>query len=109
MMGTPQHDLEAPVIKSTNALVCLADSERRREAQESVCIRCGKCVTACPMHLSPVFIAQALRQNEVQKLSRLHPQDCIECGCCSYVCPARIPLVELVLNAGTLLEKGGIA
>lgn len=109
MMGSPIQNLEAPVIKSTNALVCLADSERRREAQESVCIRCGKCVTACPMHLSPVFIAQALRQNEVQKLSRLHPQDCIECGCCSYVCPARIPLVELVLNAGTLLEKGGIA
>ena len=109
MMGTPVPDLEVPVIKSTNALVCLADSERRKETPESVCIRCGKCVAACPMHLSPIFIAQALRQNETGKLSRLHPQDCIECGCCSFVCPARIPLVELVRQAGALMEKGGIA
>ena len=109
MMGTPVPDLEVPVIKSTNALVCLADSERRKETPESVCIRCGKCVAACPMHLSPIFIAQALRQNETRKLSRLHPQDCMECGCCSFVCPARIPLVELVRQAGALMEKGGIA
>ena len=109
MMGSPVPDLEAPVIKSTGALLCLADSERRQESAESVCIRCGKCVASCPMHLSPAFISQALRRNELAKLSRLNPRDCIACGCCSYVCPARIPLVELVLNAGTLLEKGGIA
>ena len=109
MMGSPVPDLEAPVIKSTGALLCLADSERRQESAESVCIRCGKCVASCPMHLSPAFISQALRRNELAKLSRLNPRDCIACGCCSYVCPARIPLVELVLRAGELLEKGGIA
>ena len=109
MMGSPIQDLEAPVIKSTSALICLSPAERRREIPESVCIRCGKCVAACPMHLSPIFIAQALRQNETRKLSRLHPQDCMECGCCSFVCPARIPLVELVRQAGALMEKGGIA
>ena len=109
MMGTPQPDLEVPVIKSTNGLLCLTGQERRPADQESVCIRCGKCVSACPMHLAPVFISQAVRQNELRKLPKLHPEDCMECGCCSYICPARIPLVELVRQAGQLLEKGGQA
>ena len=109
MMGSPLHDLEMPVLKSTNALICLADFERRKEGAESVCIRCGKCVAACPMHLAPVFIARALRQNELHKLPRLHPEDCMACGCCSYVCPASIPLLELVRQADERVRKGGIA
>lgn len=107
MMGTPQHDLQAPVVKNTNGLVCLTELERRQASQESVCIRCGKCVSSCPMHLTPTFISYALRQNELNKLPKLHPQDCMECGCCSYICPARIPLLELVRQAKELLEKGG--
>ena len=98
-----------PVLKSTNALICLADFERRKEGAESVCIRCGKCVAACPMHLAPVFIARALRLNELHKLPRLHPEDCMACGCCSYVCPASIPLLELVRQADERVRKGGIA
>ena len=106
MMGTPQTDLEAPVVKNTNALVCLTRSERRKTPPESVCIRCGKCAAACPMHLTPTFIARAVRQNELYRLPKLHPQDCLECGCCSYSCPARIPLLELVRQARTLMEGG---
>lgn len=108
MMGTPQSDLEAPVIKSTNALICLTRAERRGQAGETVCIRCGKCVASCPMHLAPSFIARALRRNELDRLPAFHPQDCIECGCCSYICPARIPLLERVRQARELLEKGGV-
>lgn len=106
MMGTPQTDLEAPVVKNTNALVCLTRGERRKAPPESVCIRCGKCVAACPMHLAPTFIARAVRQDELYRLPKLHPQDCLECGCCSYSCPARIPLLELVRQARTLMEGG---
>ena len=109
MMGTPLYDLEAPVVKNTNGLICLTGLERRHIDQESVCIRCGKCVAACPMHLAPAFISRAVRQGELHKLPKLHPQDCMECGCCSYICPARIPLVELVRQARELLEKGGQA
>ena len=109
MMGTPQSSLEAPVVINTNALICLAKWERRAERPETVCIRCGKCVSACPMHLAPVFIGRALRENQLRKLPALHPQDCIECGCCSYICPAGKPLIELVRQAGELLEKGGTA
>ncbi len=109
MMGIPQNSLEAPVVKNTNALICLTKWERRGQRPETTCIRCGKCVAACPMHLSPIFIAQALRQNRTNRLPALHPQDCIQCGCCSYICPAGIPLIELVRQAGELLEKGGTA
>ena len=109
MMGTPQETLDAPVVKNTNGLVCLSQWERRPAAPETTCIRCGKCVSSCPMHLAPVFIARALRQGQLHKLPALHPQDCTSCGCCSYICPADIPLVELVNQAGALLEKGGEA
>lgn len=107
MMGVPLHDLEAPVVKNTNCLICLADSERRQEQPESLCIQCGKCVASCPMHLTPTFIARAVRRNERHRLARLHPQDCMECGCCSYICPARIPLLELVRQAQDMLKEGG--
>ena len=61
------------------------------------------------MHLVPAFIGRALRQNELHKLPKLHPEDCLECGCCSYICPARIPLLELVRQARETLAKGGEA
>lgn len=107
MMGIPQFDLNAPVLKSTNALILLTGSERRSASQESTCIRCGKCVASCPMHLAPAFIMQAVRQQEWHKLPKLHPTDCLECGCCSYICPARIPLLEVVRQACEHLEEGG--
>ena len=107
MMGTPQHDLNAPVLKSTNSLIFLTGGERRSASQESTCIRCGKCVASCPMHLAPAFIMHAVRQQEWHKLPKLHPTDCQECGCCSYICPARIPLLEVVRQAREHLEEGG--
>lgn len=107
MMGVAVQDLEAPVVKNTNSLLCLADWERRHSTPETVCIRCGKCVAACPMHLAPTFIHQARRQNDLVRLARLHPQDCIACGCCSFICPANIPLVEQVAQAKAAIEEGG--
>lgn len=109
MMGLPVESLDAPVVKNTSSLICLADWERRDEGPETVCIRCGKCVAACPMHLAPAFIGRALREGDRKRLARLHVEDCIHCGCCSFICPARIPLVELVRQAAQTLEKGGEA
>ena len=109
MMGTPVQDPEAPVIKNTNSLICLADWERKKQTQESVCIRCGKCVSACPMHLVPTLIRKALQQGEFSRLDILHAADCNGCGCCSFICPANIPLVEQMLQAKSLVGKGGEA
>lgn len=107
MMGLPLDDLAAPVTKGTNALTCLTRSERRGAGEQTVCVRCGKCVSACPMHLAPAFIHRALEQDQPHKLPVLHPQDCISCGCCSFVCPARIPLLEQVERAKALVSEGG--
>ena len=107
MMGLPLDDLAAPVTKGTNALTCLTRSERRGAGEQTVCVRCGKCVSACPMHLAPAFIHRALEQDQPHKLPVLHPQDCISCGCCSFVCPARIPLLEQVERAKALVLEGG--
>ena len=107
MMGIVPGSLDAPVIKDTNCLVCLTGRERRPEQSGSVCIRCGKCVAACPMHLAPTVARQALEQHDLERLSRLHLEDCISCGCCSYICPAQIPLVDRVRQARLAVERGG--
>ena len=109
MRGTPQPDLEAPVVKDTNALICLAPWEVAAGRPQEVCLRCGRCAAACPMHLVPAFVHQALRRGRTGELGRLHPQDCIDCGSCAFACPSGIPLVETMRKAGALLERGGEA
>ena len=110
MTGVTQKSLEAPVLPNTNGLLCLAPWEQPREQAPTVCIRCGQCVSVCPMHLSPIFVARALKENVAERLRSLHPQDCMDCGCCTYICPAHIPLADLVRQAAGQvreLEKGG--
>ncbi|MCI8687227.1 MAG: electron transport complex subunit RsxC [Lawsonibacter sp.] len=107
MMGTPVTSLEAPVTKDTNSMVCLASWEHKPDRPAGVCIRCGKCVASCPMHLAPTLIRRALEDQDLSKLARYHLEDCNACGCCSFICPAQIPLVETVAQASLLLKKGG--
>ena len=104
MMGIVQSDLEAPVIKPTNSLVCMAGWERRRPRPEEVCLRCGRCVAMCPMHLMPLEVNRALTRGDTAALMRLPLQDCIECGCCTYTCPSGIPLVDRMRQAKGLVQ-----
>lgn len=106
MMGTEQPDLRVPVLKDTAALVCLTNRERRQDHEAGICIRCGKCVASCPMHLAPTLVTRALRKKEYQKLGRFHVEDCIGCGSCSYVCPAHIPLKERMSTAYGIVKGG---
>lgn len=105
MSGIALQDLTAPVIKNTNSLLCLAGWERPKPQPPTTCVRCGKCVEVCPMHLSPIFIHRALRDGDMRRLRRLHPEDCLECGCCSYICSSNIPLVETVRSAQKVLAQ----
>lgn len=105
MSGTELADITAPVIKNTNSLLCLASWDRPAPQTPTTCIRCGKCVSACPMHLAPIFIHRALRDGDRNRLLRLHPEDCMECGCCSYICPSHLHLVETIRSARKLLEQ----
>ena len=109
MMGVALLDLEVPVMKDTNSLVCLTGWEHKPDTPAGVCIRCGKCVGACPMHLAPTIIRRALEDQDLEKLARFHLEDCNACGCCSFICPAQIPLVETVAQAANLVKRGGTA
>lgn len=93
MMGLAQFDLAVPVIKGSNAVTVFGAADNV-EVSNPHCIRCGRCIDACPMHLTPLFLYRAERQSDLDALKRLHMMDCIECGCCAYTCPAKIPLVQ---------------
>ena len=92
MMGMAQYDLSVPTIKGVNAITVLG---RRNEyaVEDSRCLRCGKCIDACPMKLMPVLMYKAMQSNDVQEMKDNNIMDCIECGSCAYTCPASVPLV----------------
>ena len=92
MMGVAQYDLAVPVTKGTNAMTILG-VKNRYAADDPNCIRCGKCIYACPMRLMPVLMYKALQTGDPEQMQKLNLMDCIECGCCAYNCPASIPLV----------------
>ncbi len=93
MMGVAQETLAAPIVKGTNAILCLSTAQNREE-ENPICIRCGKCITACPMNLQPLYLYRYELAGDLDALRKLNLNDCIQCGCCSYVCPGRLPLVE---------------
>ena len=93
MMGFAQKNLDAPVIKATNSVLCLL-KDLNGAADNPVCIRCGKCVAACPMRLQPLYLYRYEKAGDVKALERLNVMDCMECGCCAFTCPGKLPLVE---------------
>ena len=92
MMGAAQYDLAVPTIKGTNAVTILGHANRY-VVEASRCIRCGKCIDACPMHLMPVLMYKALYSGSIEEMNAVNLMDCIECGSCAYTCPAGVPLV----------------
>ena len=92
MMGAAQYDLTATVIKGVNAITMLG-KKNKYAVDEPRCLRCGKCIEACPMKLMPVMMYKAMQDNDLDALKETNLMDCIECGCCAYICPASVPLV----------------
>jgi len=94
MMGIAVTDLDAPVLKNTNAV--LAFNEKDSILPEpSNCIKCGRCVRSCPFSLAPAAIEEFYELKNPGALKALKVNLCMECGCCSFICPARRPLVQV--------------
>ncbi len=95
MMGFTIGSLDVPVTKGASGLTVLTEAEVRK-AEETTCVRCGRCVDVCPLGLVATKIAMASKANDMELAQRYHITACMECGCCAYVCPASIPLVQLI-------------
>jgi electron transport complex protein RnfC len=98
MMGMAQHTLEAPMVKGTSGLLFLRAADLVDRPERS-CIRCGRCVRACPMIISPQTIVLYGRNQMFDEAAKWRALDCIECGCCSFSCPSSIPLVQYIRYA----------
>lgn len=95
MMGRTIYSDEQPIVKNNNAILAFAfegDAKRFDIKEETACIKCGRCHSACPFELLPVAIAEAYDAKDASKLSQLQVMQCMQCGSCSYICPARRPL-----------------
>ena len=93
MMGAAQSDLSVPVVKATNSVLCLL-KDVNGAAENPVCLRCGKCVSVCPMRLQPLYMYRFTNAGRVDELNRMNLLDCMECGSCAFTCPGKLPLVE---------------
>lgn len=93
MMGQVMPTLEVPVVKGTSGIIALTANELANE-QTMPCIRCGRCVQACPCGLVPLDMSALIRNDNLDKAQEIGLIDCVGCGCCAYVCPSHIPLVQ---------------
>ncbi len=91
MQGQNVQNLDVPVTKCSSSLLCLS-RDRAGEMKESACIRCGRCVSACPNRLVPVEIYRTVEKGQKKDFIARGGLECNDCGCCAYVCPANRPL-----------------
>lgn len=104
MMGNAVFDIDVPVLKATGSVLALGDAP---SAKNPTCIRCGRCVGVCPMHLSPLYLYMYERKSDLDMLTKLNVRDCMECGSCAYICPGRLPLVQSIRSAKQKLNAAG--
>ena len=93
MMGKALTSTEVPICKGTNSVTILSDEDARRKEPQS-CIRCAKCVGACPMGLEPYLLAKLSAFKKWEKAEAEDIVSCIECGSCQFTCPAHRPLLD---------------
>lgn len=104
MMGAAQRVLDVPIMKGTSGVLFLTDYEVVPRS-EYPCIRCMRCVDACPVYLNPSRLGALAKMRLYDEMLDYHIMDCMECGSCSFVCPSNIPLVQRFRVAKALLRE----
>ncbi|PTN06335.1 electron transport complex subunit RsxC [Mangrovibacterium marinum] len=95
MMGKAIASLDVPVTKGTSGILIMPDTDAKRKTSQN-CIRCGRCVTVCPMGLEP-FLLMTISEKQIwDRAEKDCIMDCIECGSCSFTCPADRPLLDYI-------------
>ena len=106
MMGFAQWDINVPVTKGTNAILALSKSFNKKQSTPYACLHCGKCVSVCPMHLMPLYLAQHSQNKDFDTCESYNALSCVECGSCAYICPGSVPIVQLIrLAKGVINDK----
>lgn len=95
MMGRPMSNLASPVMKGCSGITVLSGAEALR-GEPSACIKCAKCIEACPMGLEPYLLAKQSKKKAWDAMEQNDIVSCIECGCCQFTCPANIALLDYV-------------
>lgn len=106
MMGIAITDDSLPIIKQNNGIICL-DEKEARSLEPTACIRCGRCVSGCPMRLVPTMLEKYAEKKMVEELQDYSIMDCMECGTCAYNCPAGRPLVQAIRLGKALIRNAG--
>ena len=95
MMGRSVVDITAPLIKGCSGITVISGEEAAR-GKELSCIKCAKCVSACPMGLEPYLLSKLAKMQKWDMAEEHNVVECIECGCCSYTCPSYLPLLDYI-------------
>lgn len=95
MMGRAMNNINMPANKRVSGLLFMPEKESVRVEPEN-CIRCGKCVSACPMGLEPYLLSKQAQLQMWDEMEQHSVMDCIECGCCLYTCPSHQPLLDYI-------------
>lgn len=95
MMGKALSNLDVPICKGTNSVTILSGNDAVRREPEP-CIRCAKCVDACPMGLEPYLLSRLSAYKNWERAEREDITSCIECGSCQHTCPAYRPLLDQI-------------
>ncbi len=106
MMGIALTDDSLPILKQNNGILAFAEADAALP-KTTACIRCGRCVAGCPMHLMPTLLEKYAELGNTEELDRLGAMCCMECGTCAYNCPAGRPLVQAIRMGKALLRNGG--
>ena len=105
MMGFAQSNIDIPVMKNTSGVLLMAPEEVE-QFEGNPCIRCSRCVKACPMNLLVPTLSVMIEAEEFEMAEQNYVMDCVECGTCAYICPAKRPLVQHFRRAkGEILAR----